>query len=158
MFVALMSFLFVSCGTSNYYIVRHAEKEAQASNMSTDVPLSPLGKERAAALKSTLSNKKIKNIFSTNTIRTKTTVTPISEAAGVKIEIYDPRDTSFVTHLKKIKGDILVVGHSNTVDDMVNKLTGERLLQDLPDSAYGDLFIIKKKGKKYSYSKSHFGK
>ncbi len=147
--IALISFLFVSCGTSNYYIVRHAEKEAQASNMSGDVPLSALGMERAEALKNTLLNKKIQNIFSTNTIRTKSTVKPISNASGIDIEIYDPRDTSFVTRLKNInKGNILVVGHSNAVDDIVNQFTGESLLQYLPDTAYGDLFITKKKGKK----------
>jgi hypothetical protein len=51
----------------------------------------------------------------------------------------------------------LIVGHSNTVDDIVNKLTGQNLLQDLPNSQYGDLFIVKKKGNNYSFSKARFG-
>jgi phosphohistidine phosphatase SixA len=152
-------FLFVSCGTTNYYIVRHAEKETQGPNMSSDVALSGDGKERAEALKTILRKKKIQNIFSTNTIRTKSTVKPISDATGINIDTYDARDTGFATRLKTITtGNILIAGHSNTVDDIVNKLTGQNLLQDLPDSQYGDLFIVKKKGSKYSFSKFHFGK
>jgi broad specificity phosphatase PhoE len=156
--LVLIIVLFVSCSTTNYYIVRHAEKETQKSNMSSDVPLSSTGKERAEALKNVLQNQKIKNIFSTNTIRTKTTAKPTSDATGVDIDPYDPRDTGFVARLKTIQtGNSLIVGHSNTVDDIVNKLTGQNLLQDLPDSQYGDLFIVKKKRNKYSFSKARFG-
>jgi phosphohistidine phosphatase SixA len=157
--VGIVSVITFSCSTTNYYIVRHAEKETQASNMSSDVSLSAAGMERAEALKNILQDKKIQSIFSTNTIRTKSTAKPISDATGISIKVYDSRDTLFVSRLKNIsKGNILVVGHSNTVDDIINKLAGQNLLQDLPDSAYGDLFIVKKKGKKYSYSKSRFGK
>jgi phosphohistidine phosphatase SixA len=156
--LVLIIVLFVSCSTTNYYIVRHAEKETQTSNMSSDVPLSSKGKERAEALKNVLQDKKIQNIFSTNTIRTKTTAKPTSDATGVNIDTYDPRDTGFVARLKTIRtGSSLIVGHSNTVDDIVNKLTGQNLLQDLPDSQYGDLFIVKKKGNNYSFSKARFG-
>jgi phosphohistidine phosphatase SixA len=156
--LVLIIALFVSCSATNYYIVRHAEKETQGSNMSSDVPLSSNGKERAEALKNVLHNKKIKNIFSTNTIRTTATAKPTSDATGVNIDHYDPRDTGFVARLKTIRtGNSLIVGHSNTVDDIVNKLTGQNLLQDLPDSQYGDLFILKKKRNNYSFSKARFG-
>ncbi len=90
--VAFIIVLFGSCSTTNYYIVRHAEKETQGSNMSSDVPLSSKGKERAEALKNVLQDKKIQNIFSTNTIRTKTTAKPTSDATGVNIDTYDPRN------------------------------------------------------------------
>ena len=145
--VGIVSVITFSCSTTNYYIVRHAEKETQASNMSSDVSLSAAGMERAEALKNILQDKKIQSIFSTNTIRTKSTAKPISDATGISIKVYDSRDTLYVSRLKNIsKGNILVVGHSNTVDDIINKLAGQNLLQDLPDSAYGDLFIVKKKG------------
>ena len=51
-----------------------------------------------------------------------------------------------------------MVGHSNTVDNLVNGLTGETTLSgDLPDSAYGDLFVVKRKGKTYEFDKKRFG-
>ena len=58
-------------------------------------------------------------------------------------------------------GSILIVGHSNTVDDILNGLKGEKIIQDLPDSQYGDLFIVQKKEglfkTKTSFKTKHFG-
>ncbi len=158
LFLFLIVLALTSCSTT-YYVVRHAEKEAAAPNMTSDVELSAEGKQRAQALKNQLEGKKIKQIFSTNTIRTKTTAQPLSDATGIVIQVYDPRDTAFVTRIKNAgNGNVLIVGHSNTVDDLVNKFIDKNELKDLPDTLYGDLFIIKKKGNKYSYSTSHFGK
>lgn len=147
-----------SCSTT-YYIVRHAEKEAPANVMTSDVPLSAAGKERAQALKEELQAKGIRRIYSTNYIRTRETAYPLSTASGVSIQTYDPKDNKFIDLLKESgKGNILVVGHSNTVDDLVNGLTGKNLLKDLPDTQYGDLFVVKKRGKNYRYEVKHFGK
>jgi hypothetical protein len=49
------------------------------------------------------------------------------------------------------------VGHSNTVDDLVNGLTGQQLLNDLPDTAYDNLYIITKKGKRLTLVQSKYG-
>jgi 2,3-bisphosphoglycerate-dependent phosphoglycerate mutase len=151
--------LLQACSTTSYYIVRHAEKEAQSANMTSDVPLSAAGKERAIVLKSMLQNKKIQHIYSTNTLRTKSTAQPLSEAISVAIQTYDPRDTSFVSQVKALpKGNVLIVGHSNTVDDLVNQFYPKAQLKDLPDTQFGDLFIIKRKRSNYSYKIDHFGK
>lgn len=147
-----------SCNRPTYYIVRHAEKAAQAQNMTSDVILTEAGDERAKALENKLRNKRIGHIFSTNTIRTISTAKPLSDATGIKIKFYDTRDTSFISELRKIqKGGVVVVGHSNTVDDLVNKLMASPVLKDLPDTTYGDLFIVKRKRTKYTFAKSYFG-
>jgi phosphohistidine phosphatase SixA len=92
-------------------------------------------------------------------MRTKTTAQPLSEVVGVNIQTYDPRDTSFISRVKALpKGNVLIVGHSNTVDDLVNGFYQQSGLKDLPDSQYGDLFILKKKKKSYDFSVSRFGK
>ena len=158
-FLIAVLLLMISCSPTTYYIVRHAEKEVQAANMSSDVPLSAAGSERAIALKTLLHHKKIQHIYSTNTIRTKTTAQPLSEVIGINIQTYDPRDISFITRVKALpKGNVLIVGHSNTVDDLVNGFYQQSGLKDLPDSQYGDLFILKKKKKSYDFSVSRFGK
>lgn len=161
MFRILLILLFLSATScsSTYYIVRHAEKEAPANVMTSDVPLSAAGKDRAEALRGELLGKNIRRIYSTNYIRTRETAQPLSTATGVAIELYDPRDSSFIARLRSLgKGNTLVVGHSNTVDDLVNGLTGRKLLQDLPDTQYGDLFVVRKRGKNYRYEVKHFGK
>jgi uncharacterized protein YciW len=49
--------IFSSCSQS-YYIVRHAEKANREANMSSDVPLTYQGKERAERLKDILKEKR----------------------------------------------------------------------------------------------------
>ena len=157
-FTIIASVLFlVSCSPTTYYVVRHAEKDL-TNTMSSDVPLSAQGTQRAEALKEELKNKNIRYIFSTNFIRTKSTAQPLSNQINVPIQTYNPADTGLTTRIKSLgKGNALIVGHSNTVDDVVNKLTGENHLQDLTESSYGDLFIIRKKGNKFSFERARFG-
>ena len=152
--------IFSSCTTTRYFIVRHAEKQDATANMSSDVPLSEKGKQRAQALKEQMAYQKIRAIYSTNYNRTKSTAQPTSDITGVPVVIYDPSNEGFVEKLRQFeKGDVLVVGHSNTVDDLVNKLMGEKIIaSDLPDTEYGSLFVVIKKGKKYTFEKRHFGK
>jgi 2,3-bisphosphoglycerate-dependent phosphoglycerate mutase len=157
--ISLLVIIFlVSCKTTTYYIVRHAEKET-TNTMTSDVPLSEAGRQRAQALKDLLQNEHIKTIYSTNFIRTRSTAQPLSDALHIPIQTYEVRDTGFVRTIKNTTtGNMLIVGHSNTVDDLVNGLMGSKEVQgDLPDSEYGDLFVVKRKGKKYSFVKKHFG-
>jgi broad specificity phosphatase PhoE len=139
-----------ACSSKTIYVVRHAEKAAQGSNMTSDVPLSEQGKQRAEKLKEELLQKNVGFIFSTQTIRTTTTAQPLSDAIGVPVQFYNHRDTldKFVARINATgKKSVLIVGHSNTVDDVVNKFIGTNTLTDLPDSVYNRLFIVKKKGK-----------
>ncbi|HEU4469478.1 MAG TPA: hypothetical protein VFR58_00220, partial [Flavisolibacter sp.] len=92
--------------------------------------------------------------------RTKSTAAPLASALGLAVQPYEPADSGFVERVKKLgKGDVVIVGHSNTVDDLVNTMMGERIIEsDLPDSQYGDLFVIIRRGSKYKLEKRHFGK
>jgi 2,3-bisphosphoglycerate-dependent phosphoglycerate mutase len=149
--------LLTSCSRSVYYVVRHAERDN--TTMSGDVPLSDAGRQRAIALRDLLKNEHINHIYSTNFIRTKSTAQPLADALMLPVEIYKPGDSSFIQAIRKTgKGNFLIVGHSNTVDDITNQLAGEKVVPgDLPDAQYGDLFIVRKKGKRYSFEKGHFG-
>ena len=151
-------FVFSSCSNS-YYIVRHAEKATQEANMTSDVPLTAKGKQRAEALKEELKNKKIAYVFSTNTVRTKSTAQPTADYFHVPIEIYGPiPDSAFISLIKSKKKNTLIVGHSNTIDDIVNMLCSRKEVSgDLPDSEYNNLFIVKKKGKRYIFSSRKYG-
>lgn len=155
--IIAISFLF-SC-SQKIYIVRHGEKEVATANMSSDVPLSKLGTQRAEALKEALRTKKIQHVFSTKTIRTESTARPTADFFKLAIETYSPRpDTAFINLLKSTKGNLLVVGHSNTVDDIANMLMGKTVVAgDLDESQYDNLFVVKRKGKKYSFERKKYG-
>jgi broad specificity phosphatase PhoE len=155
--ILLYFLLFLSaCKTSHVYVVRHAEKET--NTMISDVPLSAAGKERALALAAMLGKRPITHFYSTNYSRTFYTIAPLADAKGVLVEIYSTVDSAFIEKVKSSKGsDVLIAGHSNTVDDIVNRLTGEKTLTDLADSAYGDLFILTRKKGQYQLTRKRFG-
>ena len=155
-----------SCSSVKYYIVRHAEKETTTTGtvMSTpnDPPLSAAGRVRAIELRETLKNKGIQYIFSTKTIRTISTAEPLNDLQGnTQIELYNTKDSLdfLIDKLKSIrKGNSLIVGHSNTVDDIVNRLCGQvKIAADLNDGEYDNLFVIKIKGKKIIFDKRKYG-
>lgn len=158
-FVILLSlFTLCSCGSVKYFIVRHAEKAAPGMGGSTDVPLTPAGEARAQALKEELLNGKIGYVYSTNTVRTKSTAKPTADAFQLPINIYGPiPDSAFIAKLKKLDKNTLIVGHSNTVDDIVNKLCGQQLLQELGDNEYDNLFIVTKKRGKFTFMRMKYG-
>lgn len=144
-----------ACSTT-YYIVRHAEKDMQSDPR--DPSLTMNGLQRAEDLKNILADKKIRKIYSTKTKRTVSTAQPLSLVTNIPIEIYPSfPDTLFINKLKTSKENTLIVGHSNTVDDIVNMLTGKKHLQDLPDPTYNLLFIVKRKGNRFSFEQKTFG-
>ena len=159
-FLLILSYSLTSYGQT-YYIVRHAEKSTNdsASMMSSDPPLSSAGKERAKALRDVLKKKDIHYIFATNTVRAKATAEPLSKAKNITIQLYGPKpDSAFIRLLKSLKGNTLLVGHSNTVDDIVNALCGKPLLNDLPDAAYDNLFIVTNNNGQYELKQEKYGK
>ena len=164
--LCLVVIFFSSCGSVKYYIVRHAEKETASAGitMSTpnDPPLSAAGRVRAIQLKEALKDKGIMYIFSTNTIRTISTAQPLNELKGsTSIELYNTKDSLdfLIQKLKGIKkGNSLIVGHSNTVDDIVNKLCGAtKIPKDLPDSEYDNLYVVTKKGNRMKFENKTYG-
>jgi len=164
--LCLLIIIFSSCGSVKYYIVRHAEKETATvgttMNTPDNPPLSAAGRVRAIELRDALTGKSIRYIFSTNTIRTIATAQPFNELRGAtKIQFYNTKDSldHFIQKLKAInKGNSLIVGHSNTVDDIVNKLCGEvKIPNDLPDSEYDNLYIVTKKGKRFKFENKTYG-
>jgi phosphohistidine phosphatase SixA len=143
----LPMFLFVVivlCGcTSTIYIVRHAEKSSDPKN---DPHLTAQGEQRAEALKILLRNKKIQQIFSTNTNRTKETAMPISNLSNIPIQLYN-NDTSlnFYKYIFLSKKNTLVIGHSNTVLKMLDSLNLQGKIKSIGDKEYDNLFIVKVK-------------
>lgn len=165
--ILLVSFILFSC-SNTIYVVRHAEKasgiDMATMKPTTDPPLTIEGEERALALKQKLGSKNLKHIFSTNTLRTISTVRPLKELyLGMPIQIYSSRPDSMDAFIQKIKtikkGDVLIVGHSNTIDDIANKLAGSTVVPgDLKDSEYDNLYMLKRKGEKYIFKNEKYGK
>ncbi|SIS92666.1 histidine phosphatase family protein [Belliella pelovolcani] len=122
------------------YVVRHAEKMLDGN----DPMLSVAGTARAKKLDQILADKAIKHAFSTNTVRTLATIQPTANRHGIAKEIYDPQfHDDLVKELRTRKGNIVVVGHSNTVHHILNYFvdSGEKF-EELKDEEYDFIFEI----------------
>lgn len=160
-------FLFFASCSNTIYVVRHAEKETGIDpvTMKTigDPPLSLAGEERALKLKEILGRKNIRHIYSTNTMRTISTARPLKETfLNMPVNIYSMKQDSFnlfVENIRSIKkGDVLIVGHSNTVDNIVNNICGKtEIAGDLKDYEYDNLFILKRKGNSFKFKNGKYG-
>ena len=121
------------------YLVRHAEKEAEA-NDPEDPSLSSCVELRAQALAKILSDIRLEKIYSTPYERTLSTARPITESRQLEIEIYDPsRLGEFSQLLLDARQDALVVGHSNTTGVLAGLLAGvseEAFDEDIYDRLY----------------------
>ena len=103
------------------YVTRHAEKMAEGK----DPNLSAQGQARARALAVLLGKAGIKYIFSTATQRTGQTAQPLAAQAGLEVQLYDPAKPAIVIDkIKALPGPTLLVGHSNTVPELVKMLGG----------------------------------
>jgi len=148
--------LFANC-TTNYYLVRHAER----LDSSKDSPLSEEGRERAQALKEKLYPEGIDAVYATPYQRTQQTGQPLVDAIGKDLIIYGTDSTyQFVQGLKKQKNkNIVIVGHSNTVPEMVLYFTADTVHVGHDD--YDDLFKVKLKrnifGDKLKLEKMKYG-
>jgi phosphohistidine phosphatase SixA len=103
------------------YVSRHAEKGTEGK----DPSLTPQGQARARSLAVILRKVGIKNVFSSTAQRAQQTAQPIAALAGVEVQLYDAgKPAVVVDKIKALPGPTLLVGHSNTVPDLVRMLGG----------------------------------
>lgn len=121
------------------YLVRHAER---AEDGTSDPVISLPGWDRARLLATMLQDAGLTNIHTTDFQRTRGTGRPISEATGIPMEVYNPRDLAgFAEELREMGGRHLVLGHSNTTPGMVSALGGDPG-SGIDEMEYDRLYIV----------------
>jgi broad specificity phosphatase PhoE len=128
------------------FIVRHAERADAASSgttmMADDPELSEAGRARAEALASMLRDANIAAIFTTEFKRTQQTAAPLAKALGIMTSSVPSKDTAgLLQRIRSTTGNVLVVGHSNTVPEIIKEL-GITTNVSLGDADYDNLFIV----------------
>ncbi|CAN7649759.1 phosphoglycerate mutase family protein [Massilia sp. LjRoot122] len=123
---------------SAIYLVRHGEKAA----VGLDPELTPQGQARARSIAAILSRVGITQVFSTPTQRTRQTAQPLAQRSGLEVQLYDPRaPKALVEKVKALSGPVLVVGHSNTLPELV-RLFGGAPGADIADDEYDRLYQL----------------
>ena len=149
----------ISAQTTKIWVVRHAEKDL-SDPKDKDPDLSPEGKERAEALAKYLKGEKLDSIFSTNYKRTKLTGYPTADKIGLNIKIYDPAtQKAFAQELiKNAQGKkMLIIGHSNTVQELLVAFGAVKPVKDLTDDDYDYIFLLTLKDDKREVKVERYG-
>ncbi|MEJ7610781.1 MAG: histidine phosphatase family protein [Ferruginibacter sp.] len=141
-----------SCATTKVYLVRHAEK---AGSGPADGLKAPEGVNRANALKDYFKGKALHGVYSTNYPRTIQTAQPVAAVKGLAVLGYNNGDSLLADILQKKNRRYVVVGHSNTIPQMIRAAGLDPSYSgNIPDNEFDNLYIITVKRKNSSLIKS----
>ncbi|MGB7922923.1 MAG: phosphoglycerate mutase family protein [Pyrinomonadaceae bacterium] len=125
-------------------LVRHGDRDnLTVPNPDRDLHLNRAGKERAKTLAQVLGEVDIKAIYVSSAVRTVETAAPLAEKL-------DNMRTTPINEASDIKHDImtnhageavLVVGHSNSVPELVSQLSGETM-PPINDKKFDHMFVV----------------
>ncbi|MFN0173998.1 MAG: histidine phosphatase family protein [Saprospiraceae bacterium] len=135
-------------GWTHFFFVRHAEKAVLAPGAPDPPgpPLSGQGMARADRLGEIMKDAGLDAVYTTNFKRTRTTAEKVqAHYSNIPLPInYEFSDAWLANQLIINRGKrIFVVGHSNTVPRMVNKLMGSgSTLPDLDEKNFSAFFVV----------------
>ena len=134
------------------FLIRHAEKEDEPRQ---DPPLKKEGVTRSQELARLLSNSGIKAIYTSQFARTKQTAEPLAAKLGLTVasislksspanprQIAEESTAEVVNKILEGPGEnVLVVGHSNSIPDVIKMLGGD-VVPTIDERKFDDLFIV----------------
>ena len=119
------------------YVVRHAEKQADQA----DPDLSEKGHERIRKLNRLLREIELDGVISSQFLRTRRTAEPIASMHQLPVEIIAAEDQAkLVDRLESPGKTLLVVGHSNTIPQIIQALGCS--CSPIDDQDYDNLFVL----------------
>ena len=122
-------------------LVRHAER---AGGTAPDIGLSDAGVCRAGRLAKMLGRTGVTQIYTSEVARTQQTAAPLGKDLAIKPEVIPAKDVdALVATLRKLgpHGVALVVGHSNTLPEIIRQL-GAGSVAPIGDNDYDRMLIV----------------
>jgi len=148
LFLLAMAFAYWnSATTTTIVLVRHAEKQVGAI---TDAPLSPEGEIRASRLTQLLGGSeefgRIGKIYVTDTRRTQQTAAGLAQRLGLTPQVIDAKTDSAELARRALRENrghrALIVGHSNTVPEIVAALTRGDNVPPMGEGEFDTMYIV----------------
>lgn len=147
MFALALPMIATAQSSTVVIVVRHAEK---ATDDPRDPTLSEAGQARAQALAETLAQASLDAAYSTQYRRTRLTAEPAARAAGLEVQVRPVDGGNAATYATDLARDLralpagstaLVVGHSNTVPDLVRAISGQAAAE-MPETEYDRYTVV----------------
>jgi probable phosphoglycerate mutase len=144
--LSLLAVFVTAMTTTTVVLVRHAEKELGTIE---DAPLTPFGEQRAQLLARMFGERdgegRLSAVFASDARRAQRTAAPLADRLGI------PITTVVATDYDGIIGRIgegyrgkavLVVGHSNTLPELVRRLSRRESIPEIADAEYGTMYVV----------------
>jgi phosphohistidine phosphatase SixA len=120
------------------FVMRHLHTPAGER----DPDLTDTGRDAATRLVNALGSERIAAIFVSPFKRTQQTAVPLAARLGLTPLVYDPANPAdLIAKVRAVSGPVLIVGHSNTVPDLVELLGGERP-QPISRDQFGQIWRV----------------
>lgn len=140
------SWLWGTADSTTVIVIRHAEQELAGGQ---DPPLTAAGNARAAQLARMFGSRgtagQVTAIYVSPGVRTRMTAAPLATALGlqpVEMPADDPRALVHRVLKDNAGGRVLIVGHADTVPQIVALLAGSPAGPGLGEADYGTLYIV----------------
>ena len=148
--LAVLTALFIywhSTTTTTIVLIRHAEKQV---NTISDAPLAPQGELRATRLAQMFGDASrfggIQKIYVTDTRRTQQTAAALAQRLDLEPEIVEGKSDAADFARRVLRenrgGRALVVGHSNTVPEIVAALADQSDVPPIGDEEFDTLYVV----------------
>jgi broad specificity phosphatase PhoE len=127
-------------------VIRHAEKESVSE---PDPPLSEAGQARAALLVRMFGQStgagRLDAIYVSSALRNRMTAAPLAARLGIVPIVAPADDAKGLAHrvVRENSGKrVLVIGHTNTVPEIVAALSGRNDIAQIEEKEFGTLYIV----------------
>jgi broad specificity phosphatase PhoE len=146
-FAVFTVWAWATAGSTTVIVIRHAEKDVSAG--AVDPPLDQAGEARAALLARMFGDAKslghVDAIYSSPALRNRLTAAPLAARLGITVTVApadDPRGLAQRVLREHRGGRILIVGHSDTVPEIVASLSGIEKIPEIAAQEYGTMYIV----------------
>jgi phosphohistidine phosphatase SixA len=136
-----------SATTTTIVVIRHAEKQIGTID---DAPLSPQGEQRATRLAQMFGDPevfgRVQQIYVTDTRRAQQTAAALAQRLGLKPAVVEGKLSAGeiarrVLHENR-GGLALVVGHGNTVPQIVKELSDARKVPAIGEEEFDTMYVV----------------
>jgi broad specificity phosphatase PhoE len=140
-FLALLLLPAVALAQPVAFVVRHAERADAGMAATKDPDLSEIGRARAHSLAAMLKDARVTGIYVSEFKRTRQTAEPLAALNRIEPVVLGEKDLAQLAARLKDGGNVLIVGHSNTVPAILKAL-GVTDPVTVGDAEFDNLFVV----------------
>ena len=145
-FAVFALWVWLTANSTVVIVIRHAEKEAISA---PDPELSEAGQARAALLVrmfgETPGAGRLDAIYTSSALRSRMTAAPLAARLGIVPIVAPSDDPKGLAHriVRENSGKrVMVIGHANTVPDIVAALSGQSDIPPIGEEEFGTMYIV----------------